>query len=77
MGRFLGTVEYNPAKGNYHLRSLWLRPVMRIWDTHCHPEGSNVPGRSLLENVENLIQIADRMGTGRLGLSLKPGREDE
>jgi predicted TIM-barrel fold metal-dependent hydrolase len=50
---------------------------MRIWDIHCHPEGPNIPGRSLLEKVENLIEIADRMGIERLELFLKPGREDE
>ena len=51
--------------------------MMKIWGIHCHPEGPNVPGRSLLEKVENLIQIADRMGIERLGLFLRPGREDE
>jgi uncharacterized protein len=46
---------------------------MRIWDLHCHPEGDRVPGRTLLEKVENLLQIADRMGIERLCLFLRVG----
>lgn len=46
---------------------------MRIWDLHCHPEGDRVPGRTFLEKVENLLQIADRMGIERLCLFLRAG----
>lgn len=44
---------------------------MRIWDLHCHPEGDRVPGRTLTEKVENLIEIASRVGIDRLGLFLR------
>lgn len=44
---------------------------MRIWDLHCHPEGDRVPGRTLTEKVENLMEIASRVGIERLGLFLR------
>ncbi|MBL8292075.1 MAG: amidohydrolase family protein [Bryobacterales bacterium] len=46
---------------------------MRIWDLHCHPEGDRVPGRTLTEKTESLMQIAARMGIERLGLFLRVG----
>ncbi|MEW5974923.1 MAG: amidohydrolase family protein [Acidobacteriota bacterium] len=46
---------------------------MRIWDMHCHPDGDRVPGRTLLEKVENLLQVADRLGIERLCLFLRVG----
>jgi predicted TIM-barrel fold metal-dependent hydrolase len=44
---------------------------MKIWDLHCHPEGDRVPGRTLTEKVENLMEIASRVGIDRLGLFLR------
>jgi len=44
---------------------------MHIWDLHCHPEGDRVPGRTLTEKVENLMEIASRVGIDRLGLFLR------
>jgi uncharacterized protein len=47
---------------------------MRIWDLHCHPEESPVPGRSFTEKVENRLQIAERVGIERLGLLVRANR---
>lgn len=47
---------------------------MKIWDLHCHPEGDRVPGRTLLEKIENLIEIANRMEIERLCLFLRVGQ---
>ena len=44
---------------------------MRIWDLHCHPEGYRVPGQTLTEKVENLMEIASRVGIDRLCLFLR------
>jgi hypothetical protein len=46
---------------------------MRIWDLHCHPEGDRVPGRTFSEKLDNLLQIAGRMGIERLCLFLRVG----
>lgn len=46
---------------------------MKIWDLHCHPEGDRVPGETLLEKVENLLRISNRMGIERLCLFLRLG----
>lgn len=50
---------------------------MRIWDIHCHPEGPRVPGRTLTEKVENLLEISGRMGIERFGLFLRPGNDEK
>jgi predicted TIM-barrel fold metal-dependent hydrolase len=39
-----------------------------IWDVHCHI--TNAAGTTPEERVEHLLQIADRLGIGRLMLSL-------
>lgn len=46
---------------------------MRIWDLHCHPDGDRVPGRSFAEKVDNLLEIAARMGIERLCFFLRVG----
>jgi hypothetical protein len=46
---------------------------MKIWDMHCHPEGDRVPGRTFPEKLENLLEIAGRMGIERLCLFLRVG----
>ena len=46
---------------------------MRIWDLHCHPEGDRVPGRTFAEKIDNLIEIASRMGIERLNMFLRVG----
>ena len=46
---------------------------MKIWDLHCHPEGDRVPGRTFSEKIDNLLQIAGRMGIERLCLFLRIG----
>ena len=48
---------------------------MTIWDIHCHPQDPRIQGRTLMEKVETLIRVADRMGIERLGLFLRPGKE--
>ena len=45
--------------------------AMRIWDLHCHPDGDRVPGRNLLEKIENLLPIAERLGIERMCLFLR------
>lgn len=51
---------------------------MIIWDLHCHPDDTRLPGRNLTEKVENLLTIADRVGIERLGLLLRAdGKERE
>src|SRR5260370_23415060 len=49
--------------------------VVTIWDIHCHPQAPRIQGRTLMEKVETLIRVADRMGIERLGLFLRPGKE--
>jgi hypothetical protein len=44
---------------------------MHIWDLHCHPEGDRIPGRTLTEKVESLMEIGSRVGIDRLGLFLR------
>ena len=46
---------------------------MRIWDLHCHPEGDRVPGRTFAEKIDNLLEIASRMGIERLNMFLRVG----
>lgn len=52
---------------------------MRIWDMHVHPEGERIPGKGLVEKVETLLRLSDRMGVERLGLFLNilEGEEKE
>ncbi|MCW5981361.1 MAG: amidohydrolase family protein [Bryobacteraceae bacterium] len=47
---------------------------MRIWDLHCHPDGERVPGRTLMEKVENMLEIAGRMGIERCCMFLRVGQ---
>ncbi len=49
---------------------------MKIWDMHVHPDGERIPGRGLVEKVEGLLRLGDRMGIERLGLFLETGKED-
>ncbi len=49
---------------------------MKIWDMHVHPIWERVPGQGVVEKVENLLRLADRMGIERLGLFLETGKED-
>jgi uncharacterized protein len=41
---------------------------MGIWDLHCHL--ANLPGRTPAQRLARLIDYADRMGVGRLCLSM-------
>lgn len=40
--------------------------VMKIWDLHCHLPSRRLPGSTLLEDAEQAIHIADRVGIERL-----------
>lgn len=50
------------------MRSL---PAMRIWDIHCHLPTDRVRGKTLSEQVESMLEIAQRVGIDRIGVFLR------
>jgi len=49
---------------------------MRIWDLHCHLPGPRMTGRTLTEQMEQMLMIAERVGIEKIGLFLRTGKQD-
>ncbi|MFI4877165.1 MAG: amidohydrolase family protein [Blastopirellula sp. JB062] len=47
---------------------------MKIWDMHCHLPSPNLTGESLLEQAENMLEIASRLKISKLCLFLETGK---
>lgn len=47
---------------------------MKIWDMHCHLPSPQLSGESLLEQAEQLLAIAGRVGISKLCLFLEVGK---
>jgi uncharacterized protein len=45
---------------------------MRIWDIHCHLPSSRVRGAGLVEQLDSMLEIAERVGIEKLGVFLRP-----
>lgn len=50
---------------------------MKIWDLHCHPEDPRAPGRTFTEKVDNILEIAGRVGIERLGLLIRAEKDQK
>ena len=46
---------------------------MRIWDLHCHLPSPQLNGESLLEQMEHMLEIAQRVGIERICVFLRTG----
>jgi len=44
---------------------------MRIWDIHCHLPSKWVPGETFGEQVESMLEIAQRVGIDRIGVFIR------
>ena len=49
---------------------------MRIWDLHIHPEGARIPGKTLTEKVETILEVGARVGIERIGVFFMLGKDE-
>lgn len=49
---------------------------MRIWDIHCHLPSNRVPGDTVMEQTESMLEIAERVGIDRIGVFIRTGRDE-